>query len=165
MTSSVSHPIYGTITYEESAMSGKRTLYVNGTKLVMKKKNEFLYEREGAEAIPVALKGSFLAGVKLVIGGETIAIVPAATWYEIVCSVLIFAFVLVWGNSVALCSIFPIVGGALGGAVSGAMAMVNLYVMKSVKNIWVKLGLWLGFLVATLAICFVLAVVFITALA
>ena len=103
--------------------------------------------------------------MKLVIGGETIALVPAATWYEIVCSVLIFAFVLVWGNSVALCSIFPIVGGALGGAVSGAMAIVNLYVMKSVKNIWVKLGLWLGFLVATLAICFVLAVVFITALA
>ena len=39
--------------------------------------------------------------------------------FEIVLSILIFAFVMVWGNSAKLCAIFPIVGGAIGGGISG----------------------------------------------
>ena len=44
-------------------------------------------------------------------------------WYEYILALIIPIFVLTWGNSVYLCSIFPIVGGAIGGAIS-ALAMI-----------------------------------------
>ena len=54
--------------------------------------------------------------------------------------------------------------GATGGAISGGMAILNLRAMKSVKNVAVKLAVWLAMLIATLGICFVLGIVFLSAL-
>ena len=96
-------------------------------------------------------------GICLKIGEETVEVEQKATWYETACSISVFVLIMVWGNSSYLCSIVPIVGGAIGGAVSGAMGFTNLLLMKACKNVALKLAVWAAMLIATLIVCFVLA--------
>lgn len=153
------HAQYGQIDYEESAWTGKKELTVNGVKLAKKHKNIFVLNTP-EEPITCTVKGSFISGSQLVIGQEVIQLTPAAKWYEIACSVLIFMLILIWGNSEVLCSIIPIIGGAIGGAISGAMGCLNLMLMKKSNNIGIKLCIWLGMLVGTFLICFLFALIF-----
>lgn len=157
------HPVYGSITYEESFWIGKKQVSINGVLLQKRDKKSFIYN-DGETTKTVVVMGGFVGGVKLSISGEVIPVVPAPKWYEILCSIVIVMLILVWGNSVVLCSILPIVGGALGGAVSGAMAVLNLVAMRSMKEWWQKLLLWVGMLFGTVLICYVLALVIIGAL-
>ena len=46
----------------------------------------------------------------------------AAKWYEMALSILIFVFYLIWGTVPALCLIFPVIGGGLGGLLYAAIA-------------------------------------------
>jgi hypothetical protein len=78
---------------------------------------------------------------------------PAAKWYEIALSASIFALIMVWGNVKALSAILPVVGGAIGGGISGAAIVICMLAMKSTKNLALKLLIWLGCLVATLVVC------------
>ena len=159
MITTIQHEVYGPITYKENAWTGKKEITINGISLAKQKKNVYRYDN-GENALSVTVQGNFLIGVKLVIANETIALTKAAAWYEIACSVAIFVLVLAWGNNAYLCSIFPIIGGAIGGFVSGLMAMLNLWAMKSIKKVGVKLAVALLMLIATVMICFVLAVAF-----
>ena len=70
--------------------------------------------------------------------------------------VLPFILIMVWGNSVALCSIIPVVGGAIGGAISGGMGVVSLSLMKRQSNLLVKVLVGIGMLIAIFVICAVL---------
>lgn len=164
MISTVQHALYGKITYDENFWTGKKAISINGVNLVKEQKNIYSYEN-GGNKIKVVVRGNFVMGVKLVIAEESIEMTKAATWYEIACSVAMFAFVLAWGNSVYLCSIVPIIGGAMGGFVGCLMSMVNLVAMKSIKNVAAKLAIWLAMFIATFGICFVLALIFLTTLA
>ncbi len=164
MTSAVNHASYGQIVYNENIWTGKKDIVINGVKLVQTKKNTFVYQN-GETKTDVVIQGNFMSGAKLVIGEETIVVGKAPTWYEVACSIAIFAVILVWGNSAYLCSIFPVIGGAIGGGVSGLMAVLNLQAMKSAKTIAAKLGIWIGMLIATIVICFLLASVFVLLLA
>ena len=78
-------------------------------------------------------------------------------WYEICCSALICVFVLTWGTSPSLCRIFPIVGGAIGGGISGMTACMNLFLMRETKKVSFKLLIWLGMFLGTIAVCFLIA--------
>lgn len=159
MTVTVSHEVYGQIVYNENIWNGKIEITVNGTKLTKIKRTKFIYDN-GETKIDVTVKGNALMGAKLIIGDETIPVGKAPAWYEIACSISIFVIVTAWGNNPILCSIFPIVGGGIGGGISGLMAVLNLHAMKSEKRIAVKLGIWLAMLIATFAILFALAIVF-----
>ncbi|MBE6666573.1 MAG: hypothetical protein E7603_10265 [Ruminococcaceae bacterium] len=159
MTVTVSHEVYGQIVYNENIWNGKIEITVNGTKLTKIKRTKFIYDN-GETKIDVTVKGNALMGAKLIIGDETIPVGKAPAWYEIACSISIFVIVTAWGNNPILCSIFPIVGGGIGGGISGLMAVLNLHAMKSKKRIAVKLGIWLAMLIATFAILFALAIVF-----
>lgn len=77
-------------------------------------------------------------------------------WYEIVLSVLPVALILIWGNSAALVSIVPVVGGALGGLISGIIAVLNLLIVKGVKPIWLKILISIGMLAAAFLLCFLI---------
>ena len=156
MKTTVCSESFGEIIYEENAWTGKKDLSINGVQLNKTSKKTFEYNN-GESVTTVTLKGSVMSGVTATIGDETVKIVTAPQWYEIALSVFIFAFVLVWGNSVALCSIFPIVGGAIGGAISGALAVVNLMVVKNIKNIGGKILVSIGIFVLTVAICATIA--------
>lgn len=164
MRAIVQHETLGPIVYEENAWTGKKSIFINNTPLIKQNKKLFLYST-GTTSKTVQVTGNFLTGTKLVIDGETIEVTPRAKWYEIACSIFIFALNVVWGNSIALCTILPVVGGAIGGLVSGAIAIGNILAMKSVKQVWLKLAIWVGMVVAMLAACSLIGIFLISLLA
>ncbi len=163
MRTAVQHETYGTIVYEESIWTGKKSLYLKGVnfKKIGKKKFEGLIEDR---IVPAELVGNVMTGVKLIVEGESIQIIPKPAWYVVFFSIFIFAFNIAWGNSPALCTIFPIVGGAIGGGVSALFAIGNVFWANRVKNVGLKIVIGLGCLLGMLVVCFLLASVFIAML-
>ncbi|MBR2464915.1 MAG: hypothetical protein IKB41_05760 [Clostridia bacterium] len=156
MKTVIHHEIYGPITYSESDWTGKKEIWFGSTPLVKRGKSCFVWKNhEGVETI-VTVKGNLFSGRTLYIGAERVEVQPASKWYEIVCSFSILLFILVWGNSVTLCSILPLVGGAIGGAISGGASVLCLLGMKKFKNVGGKLLVWLAAFGATVLICFLL---------
>ncbi len=153
---------YGKVVYEESFWTGKKQIYIQGQALTKTGKNAFEYNTEDGVKTVLVIGGA-MQGAKLSIDGQAITLFQAPKWYEIALSALILAAVIVWSNSLALCSIFPIVGGALGGAVAGVMMFACIMLMRSCKSIPLKLAIWLGMLVGTFLICFLLALAFLSA--
>lgn len=146
---------YGNIVYEESFWTGKKSVKIDGVLLKSVNKNLFqLIQSE--EKIVVTLTGNFAKGATLNIGDEKYEISPKTLWYEYILFVLPFILIMVWGNSVVLCSIIPVVGGAIGGAISGGMGVVSLSLMKRQSNPLVKVLVGIGMLVAIFVICAVL---------
>ena len=156
MKASVHHVGYGQIEYDENFWTGKRELAIGGQKLLKKKKNVYTLNSADGD-LDCRVKGSFLTGATLHIDQDVIQLSESCKWYEIFCSVLIFAFVLIWGNVPSLGRIFPIVGGAIGGGISGMTACMNLFLMRETKKVGFKLLIWLGMFVATILPCFLVA--------
>ncbi len=156
MKASIHHVGYGQIEYNENFWTGKRELSVGGQSLLKKKKNVYELNSENG-ILECRIKGSFLTGATLCIDQDVIQLSEPCKWYEIFCSVLICAFVLIWGNAPALCKIFPIVGGAIGGGICGMTACMNLFLMRETKKVGFKLLIWLGMFVATILLCFLVA--------
>ena len=152
MKITVNHPTYGTIVYDESIWTGKKTLTVNGTACFAVSKKEFMVGDQKA-----VLLGNLFMGIQLFINYETVEISPRPTWYEILLAVLPLTFLLTWGNSPTLCAIFPFVGGAIGGALGGIGSMTSLLLMKNASSTAKKLLIGVGMLAATLSLAFLLA--------
>lgn len=149
----VQHETIGEIVYEESAWTGKKTLTINGEQLQKTSKTTFV-KNDGEQ---VTLNGNFLKGASITVGGETIQVVPAVKWYEIVLSILPFLLIIIWGNVVELCMIVPVVGGAIGGLISGIFSVSNLIIIKRVDKLWLKILISVGMLAATFLICWAIA--------
>ena len=148
MKSKVIHPIYGEIVYDENLWTGSKSLCVNGVKLNKISKNTF-----SGQTHIWTVSGNVLSGVKVIVNGETIVVDKKPAWYDIVLSSLIFILIMVWGNSVALCSIVPVVGGGIGGGISGFMLLTNLIIIKHQSSILKKILITLGMMAATFVIC------------
>ncbi len=153
----VQHPIYGEIVYNESFWSGKKTLTINGVDAQPVSKKEFT-----ADGKKVVIVGSYLMGIKILIDNVAIEVSPKPKWYEIVFAVLPLIFLLTWGNSEALCSVFPVVGGAIGGALGGIGSITSLLLMKNAKSLLTKLLIGIGTFVGTVLFAFVLALLMIS---
>ena len=156
----IQHPTYGEIVYTEGFWSGKKTLTVGGVEAKKVSKKEFTFDGK-----KVSIKGNYYAGTSLDIEGEIIQVTPKPKWYEIVIAVLPLIFLLTWGNSVALCSIFPVVGGALGGALGAVALCVTLSLMKKTKSFLVKLIYGLCVFAVTILIAYALALAILSSLA
>lgn len=154
----------GEIIYEESFWTGKKEISINGQKLKKLGKTLFEYTDEEGKITKVYLMGNFVGGTKITLDNQSIQVTEPAKWYEYALAILIFVVVLIWGNSPALCSIIPIVGGAIGGGISGAMGCGALILMKSTNNILYKILIVLGMFMATILICFVIALGLISSL-
>ena len=165
MKSVVQHEKYGNVIYEENFWTGKKTITIDGTRLEKASKTEFLYPMMDGTFTHVKLKGNYLMGVKLDINGETVQVVEAPKWYELVMYILTFVLILVWGNSPELCAIVPVLGGALGGLISAAIILAGLGLSRKVKNGLVKFLISLGTLVVTFVACFLGAMLLLSALA
>ena len=163
MKTTVQHPKFGEIVYDENLLTGKRAISVGGYALQKRNKTTYVVPGGPAEAV-VYVKGNFFSGVSLSIMGQDVRVTASTKWYEYVLSALIFALILIWGNSTALCAILPVVGGAIGGGISGLMLCVNLLLMKSTNKLWLKLLIWLGMIIATVLICHVIALAFLSVL-
>lgn len=149
----------GTISYDENIWTGKKTVSINGKPLEKAGKNMFYMSSEGEKSY-VILKGNIFTGITLEINGRDIVVSKKPEWYEFTLAVLTFVICLVWGNTTALCSIIPIAGGAIGGAISGAMAMVSLTLMKKANEVWKKLLIGIGMLVGAFLACFIVGMIF-----
>ncbi|MBO5328208.1 MAG: hypothetical protein J6B04_03450 [Clostridia bacterium] len=163
MTTKINHQNLGEIVYEESFWTGKKSLTVNGRQLQKINKKTFSYA-EGDVSNVAVISGNFISGTKLLINGEVVQITPPAKWYEYAMSIAIFVLIMVWGNSVALCSILPVVGGAIGGAISGVFTILNLVLIKKTNNILLKLLISLGFMAITFGICLAIGFAIVLAL-
>ena len=162
MKVSVQNETFGVLTLDESFWTGKKNLSVNGVALQKSGKNVFEYEQDG-QKYTVILKGNFLTGATLWIGDQTIRMTEKPAWYEIASSVFIFVFILVWGNVPPLIDVLPLVGGAIGGLVSAVCAFVNLFLMKSTKNVLLKLLIFVLCFGVTILLCWLIALAFLTA--
>lgn len=159
MKITINHPTYGTIIYDESFWTGKKTLTINGAHCFAVSKKEFLIGDQ-----KVLLTGNLFAGIRLSINQEIIEISPRPSWYEIVFAILPIAFLLTWGNSPTLCAIFPVVGGAIGGAIGALFSLTSLLLMKNAKSPLHKVLIGLGMFAATLLVAFIIALLLISIL-
>ena len=155
------HETIGEIEYYESAWTGKKELSINGTPLEKVNKTTYKYVK-GEKEIVANFDGNYLSGSKLTIENQTVQLTPAVKWYEVVLSIFIVAFVCIWGNVEALCKIVPIIGGAVGGAISGLLAVLNLLAMKATSKIWLKLLIWFGFMGLTFGACYLGAIIYLS---
>ncbi len=160
MKMTVNHPTYGEIVYAEGFWLGKKTLTVNGVEAAAVSKREFIINGKHA-----TLKGSFFSGASLCIDGESIEVCPKLKWYEISLVVALFGILFVWSNVPALCAIFPVVGGAIGGGLCGALGASTLCFMKSVRNPLYKILIGFGMFALTTLILFAIASIFLAAAA
>ena len=158
----IQHEKYGEIVYEENFWTGKKSITVGGVPLLKEYKNCYAYQC-GEQSVHVTVKGSAYFGASLLIGGDMVTITPKPAWYEFLAVALGFGTVMAWGNNVALCSIVPIVGGAIGGAVCGFMAPLTIGLLRSVRGIGKKIALALGMALAAFAINFLLALALLSA--
>mgnify|MGYP004469317367 CR=1 FL=1 len=149
----------GEIVYEEK-LSGKKFLTIDGTPIAEVQKNTFKLGT-GEYAI---LSGSYFTGVKLKIGNETIVLSKPLKWYEWIFPAFTVIFALIWGNVPQLCMIFPIVGGAIGGGVSMAGAIVSALCIKKADGVLSKLLIGVGGFFLTILVLFLLALLFIALL-
>lgn len=74
-------------------------------------------------------------------------------WYEYILYFLPFVLILIWENSVELCSIVPVVGGAIGGGVSALVSLVALVLSKKSSNILYKLLIGIAGIIVAFALC------------
>ena len=160
MLVTVSHNVLGEITYNESFWAGQKELYLGKTPLAKQSRNTFLLPF-GENGSCVTLKGNYDTGVTLFWGDEKICLVPSPKWYEILLSIWAPILVIIWGNSVALCSILPMIGGALGGAVAGISLVGGRALILRAKRVEHKVLIGLGISLATILVSYLLAIIMI----
>ncbi|MBP5209821.1 MAG: hypothetical protein J6125_03060 [Clostridia bacterium] len=150
----IQNETYGKIVYEESFWTGKKKLSINDRPLTRMSKKSYVTP-DGEQMI---LSGNFLSGAKISVGSQTIQLTPKVAWYEVLLSLLPFVFIMVWGNSVSLCSIFPIAGGAIGGLIGALFGVLNLSLIKNIEAVWLKIVLSLVLFAGAVLVDFAIAV-------
>lgn len=128
------HPTYGEIVYEEGFWSGKRAFTVNGAAMRKVSKDTYTFI-VGEESVQATLKSNMLAGAFLDICGEKVWIISKPKWYDWLLSFLPFAIIMLWGNSAQLCSIVPVAGGAIGGALGGAGLVITMFNVREKRGV------------------------------
>lgn len=160
----LSHDTYGELVYDENFWTGKRRITVGGKELTKSKRNTYVY-KDLNTSITVVLKGSLLFGLTAKINDEAeqvLALPPK--WYEFVIVACIFSIGIILGNFPVHLA-FPVVGGAVGGGISGVMAVLALLLMKPVKKVNLKILIGIGVLALNFFVCHVVALLFLAALA
>lgn len=155
MQTTVSHPIYGIITYEESFWTGKKIITFDGIPLTKINKTTYQYQAlptdpfaspegdAGSASAPVTVtvKGNYISGVSLVIGDETVTLTAKASVLDFVLGYipagLFFAFV---------------IGGAIGGGLSALIGMGLTILMKTRATTIQKVLICIGLSIAVLAV-------------
>ena len=149
MKTVVQNENYGEFVVDENVWTGKIKVFPNGKELAKVDKTRYLIE----EKKYIDFTGNSIKGLYMTVDNQTTQVTAPAKWYEIALSVLIFVVILIWGNSLTLCSIVPVVGGAIGGGLSAMLAVVNLFVMRGIKNVALKLLAFVGIFAVTFGLC------------
>lgn len=117
-------------TYDESLLSGKKRLFVDGEEATKLSKNSYSIKNSGET---VTVKGNALFGVTLYIQEKEI-VLHKNKWYEWIFIVLPLLYLSI-----------GVLGGAIGGGLSGLFAaiaaMTNASLLRSNRNIVLKIVL------------------------
>ena len=148
----VKDPVYGKIIYDENFWTGNKVITINGVQT--DKFSKKVYTIQGKMFI---IKGNYITGISLYIDGKNITISRKTAWYEMLLAMLPFLFLMIWGNSSALCKIFPVVGGALGGALGGIAIVISLIFIKKQKSLLYKILIGIAVFAVTIFIAFITA--------
>lgn len=152
---------YGKIIYSESFWTGKKSIFVDDVQLKKTdNKKQYVLFKDG-ESIWVTLKGNYLSGSTLQIENEVYELSPKLKWYEWVLALIPFILTITWGNSVKLVQIFPIIGGAIGGAISGIGLFLSLLAMKQVQKPGYKVLIGVGACIVTIFTLFLGAMAYV----
>ena len=160
MTEFIHHPTYGDIVYTENFWIGKKTLTVNGLAAQQTSKKTFLIDGHQA-----TVNGGWFTGATLTIESETIELARKPAWYEVLLAIVPLLFLLTWGNVPALCAIFPVIGGAIGGGLGALAGYTSLMFMKKSSSPIARVLIGLGAFVVTVLVAFILAMLLILFLA
>ncbi len=152
----------GTVCYEESVWTGTKTLFLDGVKLTKLSKTTFEYAKDET-VIQFSLDGNFLRGVNLVVNEEKYELIQKTAWYEYIVSFIGLVFILVWGNVPALCKIFPVVGGAIGGLIGALGAILGINMMRVSKKPVIRLLIGFAGSVFAVLICFLIGLAIVSA--
>ena len=138
MRAVVDDPVLGQITYDENLITDKRTLFIGGAPAVKQKKRTYTFQRAGT-AETAQLRGNFLTGVTLQVGERSIVLMRPMYWYEVLLGCLPAIFI-IWANASPIYLIpgIPVIGGGMGGFLSGLMVVISLVFMRRMKNIFWK---------------------------
>lgn len=162
----INHEKLGTIVYEESLWTSNKSLSINGVKLQKTSKKTFVLTDKETGAVKTAyLEGSIVTGVTLSVDGVVVQLAEKSKWYEYAFSVAIFVLIMVWGNNPNLCKIIPVVGGAIGGGISGLGVVTSLVLMKNAQKPLFKILIWLGVTACVFLLCFLIAIAILGAMA
>lgn len=148
---------YGVIVYSESFWTGKKELFVQNQLLVKVAKNQFCLT-QGNEKVYFYIKGNSALGVDITVEGRTHNVIPKTKWYEHLLAWSIVFINIVMGNIPAMLAVFPVVGGAIGGFISAIFACLCLSTIKKQDKILFKVLIALGFHIASLLSCFIIAI-------
>lgn len=152
---------FGTLVYEESFWTGKKKIILNNQELQKIDKTTFQYLDAEGKAKNLYLTGNFINGVQARFDNQNFRITSATKWYEYTLAILGFVLMLIWSNSPDLCAIFPMVGGAIGGGISGFISFSSLVLMKSTNKALYKVLIGIGMILATALVCFLVALMII----
>lgn len=152
MRQEITHETLGKIVYEENTLSGTRTIYIND--VLLQKVNKTTYKRiiDGQEQL-VYVNGNVFTGLSIKVDDINVQVVPKTMWYEYVMFLIPFVLIMIWGNVVALCEIIPVIGGAIGGAISGVFGVIGFFIAKRTNNVLYKLLIALATTAVVFGIC------------
>lgn len=141
---------------EENPWSGKITLTLGGEPLKRIGKKVFVFKMNDEEK-KIVYGGNKATGTHITIEDKTFPVFPKQPPYVWPLAVLPFLLVLILSNIPALAKAgFPVVGGLIGGGISGMFSALSWYVMSmNKKHIW-KILMGLAFILITILICFLL---------
>ena len=157
MEETIQHENYGTIEFFEGNLIANRKISINGQELT-KKSNKQFYLNDGKS---VKVIGGLFSGVKLDIEGEIVQISNPGKWYEILIYITGLILLIIWSNSVALCSIIPMIGGAIGGLLYAIPAVIGFSFSVKQKNPVLKLIITISSVLLGLIICAIAGVLFV----
>lgn len=148
MKFTTTHSVYGEILLDWGFWSGKFSLYFNDIEI--KKTGKMTFELdapENGQPIPVVLHGTILKGFSITVGDEIIEISPKARWYDVVLGII------------PAVMIFLYLGGAIGGGIGGAVAVLTTITILPRPKVKHKILICLGISAISLLVSMMLTTI------
>lgn len=149
---------------EEHPVTGNVTLSLDGKPLTKIGKKSFIVKLE-EEEIKILYEGNRVSGTRLRIKDNTYPVWDKQPVYVWPLAFLPFLLIMIFSNIPYLAKNgFPVVGGAIGGGISGALCVLSFYTMTMTRKPLWKVLISLAFVIGTILICYLLGTVIIAML-
>ena len=144
------------LVFDENPITGNISLSLDGQLLEKRNKKEFIL-KQNEEEIKLIYTGNRVSGSQLKVGDKTYPVLDKQPVYIWPIAVLPFLLVMIFSSIPALAKNgFPVVGGAIGGGISGLLSVLSFYMMTTTKKPLFKILIGLAFTLGTVLICYLL---------